>query len=192
MDKFALDHYTMTQKVLSVGKKYYIKDRDGRDLFYARMEKYSLIPKELKLKQKILVYSDDTLDDEILSIVPGSLMAFNATYSVFDSRAHRCVGALKREGMHSLFRNRWSILDAEGRLMGTATENWLKAFIRRLIVNRKLNLEIEVEKWHVGSLTRARSIKDSYVLDLSNDHENWFDRRLAVAFMLLLDVVENG
>ena len=49
MDKFALDHYTMTQKFLSVGKKYYIKDKDGNDLFYARMEKLSLSPGKLKL-----------------------------------------------------------------------------------------------------------------------------------------------
>ena len=124
--------------------------------------------------------------------MPGSLMAFNATYDVIDTKAHKCVGAFKREGTHSLFRNRWSILDAEGRLIGIAIENKLMAFIRHIIVNRKLDLDIEVEGWHVGSLTRVMSIKDNYVLDLSQDREKRFDRRLAVALMPLLDAVENG
>lgn len=184
MDKFAGNKYTMDQKLLSVGKKYYIKDENGNDLFFARMEKF-------KLKPKIFVYADDTQAEHILTVVPKSILDFNGTYDVIDVRANKRIGSMKREGLHSMFRNKWSILDIDGHIIGTAQEKGTMALVRRVLVNWKLDFEIEMEGWHVGSLTRAMSIRDRYVLDLSKDTEYRLDRRLAVAMLPLFDAGED-
>lgn len=184
MDKFGLDKYTMVQKFLSVGKKYYIKDDKGNDLFFARMEKF-------KLRPKIFIYADDSQKDEILAIVPHSILDFNGTYDVIDSQASQRIGSLKREGFHSLLQNKWSIIDVNGRMIGAAQETGTMALIRRFFINWKLDFEIEVEGWHVGSLTRAISFRDRYLMDLSNDPQQKLDRRMAVAMMPLFDAGED-
>lgn len=183
-ERFGLDKYQMAQKMLSIGKKYYIKDAGGRDIFYARMEKF-------KLKPKIFVYSDDTQKDEILTIAPGNFFDFNATYDVIDSKSGMLVGSLKREGVHSLFQNRWNILDASGNTVGSAQESGAMAAFRRFIIKWKLDFEIDIQGQRVGSLRRQLSIGDQYVLDLSGDPEKKLDRRLAVAMLPLFDAGED-
>jgi uncharacterized protein YxjI len=183
-NKFGQDRYQMAQKMLSIGKKYYIKDGSGNDLFYARMEKF-------KLKPKIFIYSDDTQKVEVLSIAPRNFLDFNATYDVIDSQSKSLVGSLKREGLHSLFRNKWNILDAGGNVVGSAQERGIMALVRRFVISWKLDFEIDFQGRNVGNLTRAISIGDKYSLDLSGDPEKKMDRRLAVAMLPLLDAGED-
>jgi uncharacterized protein YxjI len=183
-DKFGQDRYLMAQKMLSIGKKYYIKDGSGNDLFFARMEKF-------KLKPKIFVYSDDTKTDEVLTIAPRNILDFNATYDVIDSTSKELVGSLKREGIHSLFQNKWNIMDAGGNVVGSAAETGIMALVRRFVISWKLDFEIDFQGHNVGRLTRAISIGDKYSLDLSGDPEKKLDRRLAVAMLPLLDAGED-
>lgn len=183
-DKFQIDTYEMAQKMLSIGKKYYIKDGSGNDLFFARMEKF-------KLKPKIYVYSDDSQSDEILTIAPRNILDFNATYDVTDSKTGALVGSLKREGFHSLLQNKWNLLDPNGNVVGTAQETGIMAIVRRLVMNWKLDFEIDYQGRRVGSLSRKLSIGDRYVLDLSGDPEKKLDRRLAIAMLPLFDAGED-
>ena len=179
-DKFGIDRYVIVQKLISIGKKYYVKDEGGNDLFFARMEKF-------KLKPKIFLYSEDTKSNEILTISPRNILDFNATYDVVDSKTQTLVGSLKREGLHSLFQNKWNILDASGNVIGTARETGIMAIVRRFVMNWKLDFEIELQGQRIGSLSRKLSIGDRYVLDLSGDPAKKLDRRLAVAMLPLLD-----
>jgi uncharacterized protein YxjI len=183
-DKFGHDHYQMVQKMLSIGKKYYIKDGSGRDIFYARMEKF-------KLKPKIFVYSDDSQKEEILTIAPRNFLDFNATYDVIDSKSGTLVGSLKREGLHSMFQNKWNILDAAGNTIGGAQESGAMAVFRRMVMNWKLDFEIVLQGRRIGSLTRKLAIGDLYSLDLSGDPGKHLDRRLAVAMLPLFDAGED-
>lgn len=183
-EKFGLDRYRMAQKMLSVGKKYYIKDNGGRDIFYARMEKF-------KLKPKILVYSDDSLKDEVLAIAPRNFLDFNATYDVLDAKSGTLVGSLKRDGVHSIFQNRWNILDAAGNAIGCAQESGSMAVFRRVVMGWKLDFEIALKGRRIGSLSRSIAIGDQYTLDLSGDPDKTLDRRLAVAMLPLLDAGED-
>lgn len=183
-NKFGLDRYQMAQKMLSIGKKYYIKDGSGNDLFYARMEKF-------KLKPKIFIYSDDSQRDEILYIAPRNILDFNATYDVIDSKSKALVGSLKREGFHSIFQNKWNIMDAGGNVVGSARESGVMALVRRFVLNWKLDFEIVYQGRNVGSLNRKIAIGDRYTLDLSGDPEKKLDRRLAVAMLPLFDAGED-
>lgn len=182
--KFGLDQYTMVQKMISIGKKYYIKDARGNDLFFARMEKF-------KLKPRIFVYSDDTKQDLVLTIAPRNILDFNATYDVVDAKSNVLVGALKREGFRSVFQNKWNILDSGGNVAGTAQETGLMAVFRRFVASWKLDFEIDYQGRHIGRLTRQLSIGDRYVLDLSGDREKRLDRRLAIAMLPLFDAGED-
>ncbi len=183
-NKFGQDRYQMAQKLLSIGKKYYIKDGSGRDIMFARMEKF-------KLKPKIFVYADDSQKEEILTIAPRNILDFNATYDVIDSKSKALVGSLKREGLHSLFQNKWNIMDANGNVVGSAAETGLMALVRRFVVNWKLDFEITYQGRKIGDLNRAISFGDRYSLDLSGDPEKRLDRRLAVAMLPLFDAGED-
>lgn len=184
MDKFGRDQFQMAQKMLSIGKKYYIKDGSGNDLFYARMEKF-------KLKPKVFIYSDDSQKDEILTIAPRNFLDFNATYDVIDSKSGTLVGSLKREGIHSIFQNRWNIQDAAGNVIGSAQESGAMAVFRRMVMNWKLDFEIIFQGRRIGNLSRKVSFGDKYTLDLSGDPEKRLDRRLAVAMLPLFDAGED-
>ncbi|MCD1296310.1 hypothetical protein CUJ83_15005 [Methanocella sp. CWC-04] len=184
MDKFSADRYIMEQKMLSIGKKYYIKDQHGNNLFFARMEKF-------KLKPKIFVYNDDSRTEEILAIAPRNIIDFNATYDVIDSRTGERVGSFRRDGVRSLFQNKWNIMDANGNIIGSAQETGIMALVRRFIVNWKLDFELYLNGRRIGSLTRRVSIGDKYTVDVSGDGEKILDRRLAVAMLPLLDAGED-
>lgn len=184
MDKFDLNRYYMEQKLLSIGKKYYIKDEHGNNLFFARMEKF-------KLKPKIFIYSDDSQREEILTIAPRNIIDFNATYDVIDSRTGERVGSIKREGIWSMFQNKWNIMDANGNIIGIAQETGFMALVRRLLINWKLDFQIYFMGSRVGSLERKISIGDKYSLDLSGDPDRKLDRRLAVSMLPLFDAGED-
>ncbi|WP_424358032.1 hypothetical protein [Methanocella sp. MCL-LM] len=182
--KFGLDQYMMTQKLISIGKRYYIKDGRGQDLFFARMEKF-------KLKPKIFIYSDDSQRDEVLTIAPRNILDFNATYDVVDAKTRELVGSLKREGIHSLFQNKWVILDPAGNVVGSAQETGVMAIVRRFVMNWKLDFQIVYQGRQIGNLTRRFSFGDKYTLDLSGDRERRLDRRLAIAMLPLFDAGED-
>jgi hypothetical protein len=182
--RFEQDRYQMAQKILSIGKKYYIKDESGHDIFYARMEKF-------KLKPKIFIYADDSQSDMVLSIAPRNFLDFNATYDVIDAKSQALVGSLKRDGVHSLFQNKWNILDAGGNVVGSAQESGTMAVFRRLVMSWKLDFDILFEGGRIGSLNRKVTIGDKYTLDLSGDPGKKLDRRLAVAMLPLFDAGED-
>ncbi len=181
---FGQDRYLMVQKMFSIGKKYYVKDGAGNDLLYARMEKF-------KLKPKIFIYSDDSQGEQLLAIAPRNILDFNATYDVIDSKSSTLIGSLKREGLHSVFQNKWNILDANGNVIGSARESGAMAIFRRLVMKWKLDFEIELGGLRIGSLTRSIAIGDRYTLDLSGDPGKKLDRRLAVAMLPLFDAGED-
>jgi uncharacterized protein YxjI len=169
---------------MSIGKKYYIKDARGSDLFFARMEKF-------KLKPKIFIYSDDSQREEVLTIAPRNILDFNATYDVVDTKTGTLVGSLKREGLHSLLQNKWNILDASGNVVGSARESGLMAIFRRFVMNWKLDFEIDYQGRRIGMLSKRLAIGDKYELNLSGDPEKRLDRRLAIAMLPLFDAGED-
>lgn len=173
----------MEQKLLSIGKKYYIRDEHGNDLFFARMEKF-------KLKPKIFIYSDDTQSNEVLTILPRNILDACATYDVVESKSKAHIGSFKRQGLHSLLQNKWNILDTSGNIVGTAQETAVMAVFRRLVMWWKLDFEIDYRGQRVGSLNRAISIRDRYTLDLGGDPEKKLDRRMAIAMLTLFDAGE--
>jgi uncharacterized protein YxjI len=53
------------------------------------------------------------------------------------------------------------------------------------------NFDLHINGETIGALNRKFKLRDSYVLDVSGDHEGQLDRRLAIALAIGLDALQN-
>ena len=185
--KFEHDKFLLHQKHFAFGEKYNIYDESEQPLFYVVREKF-------KLYANIHVYGNDSKTEELLTIEDKSVFDMDATMNVKDPKTGEQVGSFKREMLSSLLRRTWKILDGQGNVIGSAMEDSMgKALVRRIIPFGGLlrtNFIIEMNGRGVGKFDRKFTIGDKYVLDLSDDPQRVFDRRMAVALGILLDSAE--
>ena len=104
--------YTIRRKVFSVlGNKFHIYDGEENLVGYSKM-------KAFKLKEDIRIFRDESMEEEWLKIAARSIIDFGASYDITDSKTGETLGALRRKGLKSLFRDSWEVLDADGGLVG--------------------------------------------------------------------------
>ena len=130
LDRFQHSSYTIRRKVFKIlGGAFHIYDAEGQLQFYSKQ-------KAFKLKEDIRLYSDESLEHEVLSIRARSAIDFSAAYDVYDTEHNALVGTLKRKGWGSIMRDHWTIFDAEDQLVGEILEDsGLMAFLRRFASN---------------------------------------------------------
>ena len=105
---FSHNKYLIRRKVFKVlGAAFHIYDPEGRLAFYSRM-------KAFKLKEDIRLYTDESMQTEVLTIKARQIIDFSAAYDVVDSLTGEKAGALKRKGMKSIFKDEWIIMNEEG------------------------------------------------------------------------------
>jgi uncharacterized protein YxjI len=92
-------------KLISWGPQIFIRDASGREVFFVHQ-------KALKLKEDINVYSDSRKSQVLFNIKADRWLDFNATYSMTSGMGK--VGAVKREGMRSLWSATYNIMDNNG------------------------------------------------------------------------------
>ena len=129
-DAFSHSHYMVRRKVLTLmGGKFHVYDGAGRVVMFAKM-------KAFKLKEDISIYSDETMQVELLRIMARQIIDFSATYDIIDSRTDQAVGSLRRRGMKSILRDHWLLFDAQGHPMGELIEDSMgMALLRRFLSN---------------------------------------------------------
>lgn len=110
----------LTFKILALASQIYIRDADGNLLGYVRQ-------KLLKLKEDINVYADENQNQMLFNIKADRVLDFSARYNFTDSRG-AFLGSIKRQGMRSLWKARYDILDSnENRLFQINEEKgWVK------------------------------------------------------------------
>jgi hypothetical protein len=110
----------LTFKVLALAPQIYVKDAQGAPVMYVRQ-------KLMKLKEDITVFSSDDMQTPVFRIKANKVLDFSATYA-FTTPDGTPLGAIKRQGMHSLWRARYDLLDPAGNAdMILAEENpWVK------------------------------------------------------------------
>ncbi len=184
---YSKNRYMIRRKVFKlVGGAFHIYDDEGRLAFYSKM-------KAFKLKEDIRLYSDETMQKELLTIQARQIIDFSAAYDVVDSVSGEKVGVLKRKGVKSIFRDEWIIMNNEDREKGFIKEDSaFLAFMRRFIINiipQKYHGEIEGEK-----VCEFRQNFNPFVmkinLDFSLDEKGVLDRRLGLAAAVLLCAIE--
>ncbi len=185
------DRYQVRSKFLRLfGGAYHIYDDAGGLALYSEMKRF-------RLKEDIRLYDDESMTRERLRISTQSIFDISGAYDVVDSAGGERIGTLRRAGLSSTFmRDRWAILDADGREIGEIQEDsLLKALARRFVEFVSFILP---QKYHVnidGALAATIQQRFNPVIlkldvDFSADADQRLDRRLGLAAAVLLSAVE--
>ena len=185
----ALRHtrYLVRRKILKLfGAAFHVYDPEGQVVFYSSL-------KAFKLKEEIRLESGEDMQQEVMTIQARHVMDIAATYEVTDSLSGLKVGALKRKGLKSIFKDEWIFMDADDQPIGLIKEdNALLAFIRRTLINLiPQTYQLEMNDRQVGFFKQTfNPFGMKLVVDLSADTEGLLDRRLALAGAILLCAIE--
>jgi len=180
---WAVDRAIVRRKVLSFAPKFEFFDDQGSLLLFCQQKLF-------RLKEDIRVYADRDKQHEIMTIKARQIVDFSAAYDVVDTQQNVKVGALRRKGWRSLFRDSWEILDVNDQVIGHATEAG-SALLRRLFNFIPQQFAITVGPDVVGRIKRSWSpfVFKAWV-DFSMDPRRTLDRRLGMGIVLLLMAIE--
>lgn len=110
---------TLSFKILALGSQFSMRDARGNMLAYVKQKMF-------KLKEDVTVFSDESQSQSLYTIQADRILDFSARYS-FATPDGASIGAVKREGMQSLWSAHYSILDGENVTMTLREENaWIK------------------------------------------------------------------
>ncbi len=85
-----------------------------------------------RLRGELILYGDEEMTQPVLVLKNRRLAAINMEHDLFDAGSGVRLAVLRDQGLRSLFRDTWDILDGDERLAGQMTEDgaW---FLRRLL-----------------------------------------------------------
>lgn len=155
--------------------------------------------KALRLKEDISVFADESMQQPLLRISARNILDFSATYDVTDARSSQKVGALRRKGLASaLVMDQWEILDDQDRTIGLIREDgWLLALVRRHVTNLIPQTYHIYRGNSVDAAATAGILKQTFNpfiaqfnVDFSMDPQALLDRRLGIASVILLQIIE--
>ena len=168
----------------------------GRFRFYDPMDNLVMFSEQkmFRWKEDIRVYADESKTREVLSIKARQIMDFSAAYDVVDTEMNQKVGALRRKGFRSLFRDEWEVLDENDNVKGLLFEDSMGlAMLRRLVLGSWLpqNYDITFGTMRVADLKQNFNLfRYELNLDFSMDIARMLDRRIGIAAGILLAAVE--
>lgn len=107
-------------KKLAIASQIYIRDANGTLLGYVKQKLF-------KLKEDINIFADETQSQIRFNIKADRVIDFSARYNFTDGSG-RSIGAIKRQGMRSIWKANYEIFDANGNpSMNINEENgWIK------------------------------------------------------------------
>ena len=121
------------------------------------------------------------------------IIDFSAAYDVVDSATGQRVGAFRRKGLASIFRDEWEILDVGDNLIGKLFEDSMgMALLRRILSNLiPQNYDIIIGTNRVADLKQNfNPFTYELNMDFSMDIGRLLDRRMGLAAGILLAAVE--
>jgi uncharacterized protein YxjI len=154
---------------------------------------YFIKQKAFKLKEELNVFADEAQKEARLTIKARSISDFSGGYDIVDATNGQAVGAGQRQGLKSIFKDEWNILDASGAVIGQVVETGgALAILRRFIAILQWipqKYEIRADGAVVGSVhQRFNPFQLSY--DVRVDDSATLDRRLVVGMVVLLLAIE--
>ncbi|MCS5532525.1 MAG: hypothetical protein NZ780_06960 [Candidatus Poseidoniales archaeon] len=187
---YEADSYMVRQKVLKLlGEEFHIYPDDSMQQLIGYSKQ-----KALKLKEDIRVFTDEDKNTELICIKARSIIDFGAGYDVTDSQTGEKICGFKREGIKSLFRDSWKVMDASGNQIASLGEDsGMLALVRRFVPFASLLIpqEFVLSAGGVGSVTFTQRINPLvHKLFVSNIQSSGFDRRLVLAATMLLIAIE--
>ena len=107
-------------KLLALASQIYIRDANGNLFGYVKQKLF-------KLKEDINIFADESQTRQLYNIKADRVIDFSAKYNFTDSSG-RFLGAIKRQGMRSLWKANYDIFNAQGQqILNIHEENgWIK------------------------------------------------------------------
>jgi hypothetical protein len=188
MNPFLLNKYYSKKSFLAIfgGELRIFDENQNAILFFVKQ-------KAFKLKEDISIFSDESQTKELLKIKTNSIVDFSGTYDVLDSSTNEKVGSLRRKGFKSILKDEWDVLDASGNAIAiVAEDNILKALLRRLLTNLiPQTFFITAGGTTIGILKQSfNPFLPQFRVDFSMDSGKVLDRRLGIATITLLQIIE--
>ena len=201
--KLERDTFLVNQKHRAWMKsKYYVFDESGAPLFYVERPSGRIFR-----RSNITIFDDDSRASQVLVLQQIHRWELRwREYHLVDPTDGELIATLSRNNFASLFRRAWTITDPAGVLIARAREDSAGMAIVRRVVDFipyvsilggifKTDFHLFVvdgagQDLKVGSFDRKISLSDKYVLNLKDDQERRFDRRIALSLGILLDTAE--
>lgn len=178
--------FVIKQKVLTIGRKYFIENGSGKRIGFCKQKMF-------KLKEDIRIYTGEDMKEELLTIRQEQILDFSGTFVVKDARTGEKVGYVGRKGLKSIIRDTWKLFDAERNEIGTVEEEGgIIAVLRRLVdwmkfVPKKYHFNHDGKEFALAK-QKFQLIGDTWTLEISPDCR--VDNRLIVTAALMMDIVE--
>ena len=123
---FEMDQYLIQEKFWKFfGGKFWFKDMEGNIVAYCKQ-------KAFKLKEDIILYSDESCTTALLNIKARNIIDFSATYDIIDVASGEILGSAQRKGLKSILKDTWKLLDVNGNQYGEMIED-SNALVRRFV-----------------------------------------------------------
>ena len=166
-----------------LGKEFTITDENNVLVAYA-------VQKAFKLKEELVIYADKEKTQPLVAMKARNILDFGATYDITDAVTGENLGAIRRMGLRSMFRDEWHILSTADQDIGIIQEeSGYLAFIRRFVTNlvpQKYDLRIgEIDGG--GFQQKFNLLQYEMEIDVN---EALLDKRMAFSAGVLLGAVE--
>ncbi len=184
-ERFRQPTYQIRRKVLKIfGGSFDVYGPDGDLVLFASQRAF-------KLKEDIRLYSDKQKTEDLLVIKARNIIDFSAAYDVEDPTTGRKLGAFKRRGWSSLFRDQWIVMDDNDNEVGFIKEDSAAmALLRRFIslIPQKYHCEV-----NGAEVCTYRQNFNPFVYKLNIDFAETGsapDKRLIISGAVLLAAIE--
>lgn len=110
-----------TFKISTLSSDFNITDCNGNYVAYVRQKMF-------KLKEDVIVFSDESRIKELFRIQADRWLDFNASYSMMDLTTGKYYGRLARKGMRSIWKSRYDVVDENNTIRFQINEDnaWVK------------------------------------------------------------------
>ena len=109
-------HYIIKRKFWSFLERVFrVWTGDGQLIMYI---KHPL----LRLREEFMIYEDEAQTRPLLRVKSKQVIAINFAYEITDARTGRVYGTVRKQGLKSILRDRFTLLDAADNEIGYAEE----------------------------------------------------------------------
>ena len=178
--------YVIRRKFLKLfGNEFRVLDPAGNLVLFSRQ-------KAFKLREDFRVWTDDTMQTEVLWMQARKIIDFSSAYDVVDSTTGQKVGAFKRKGLKSIVRDEWILMDANDQEVGLFQEDSIgMALLRRFIGIIPQKFHMDVGAAHVANLRQNwNPFLLKTTVDFSPDTQGLLDKRLGIGMAILHSAIE--
>jgi hypothetical protein len=196
-----LDYLFVQQKFAPIANKYQIVTL-GQDGKSAGQPLAYVQQKRMKIREQIDFFTDETRTVPLMRLQARKVFEFRGMTDVLIPSG-QVIGSFRKNFGKSLLRSSWTVLDPAGTPVATAQESSMFIAVLRRVWDAipfvgdvpffiPFHFDIHAPDGpQIGKYTRVAALRDRYVLDLSGDPQRRFDRRLAMAFTVALDALQD-